>query len=247
VVRQELVARQLAEQITGHFGDRLLQGPPLRVLDAGCGQGTQALRLARAGHLVTGLDPDPVMLGAAQRALCVEPPQVQTKVTLLTGQGGDCGRWFGPGSFDVVLCHGMLMFLPEPGPVLASLARVLAPGGMLSVIAANGGALAMRAGGAGDWAGALEAFDSEYYVSHHGVHARADRLEPLTRTFAELSVPVRGWYGVQVLTGQAPEDAPVPADPAQLELLLDAEERAGRTDPYRTVASLLHLVGTRRA
>ena len=247
MVRQELVARQLAEQITEHFGDRLSQGAPLRVLDAGCGQGTQALRLARAGHLVTGLDPDPVMLGAAQRALCGEPPQVQTKVTLLTGQGGDCGRWFGPGSFDVVLCHGMLMFLPEPGPVLASLARVLAPGGMLSVIAGNGDALAMRAGCAGDWGGALAAFDGEYHVNHHGVHTRADRLEPLTRTFAELSVPVRRWYGVRVFTEQAPEGAPAPTDPGQLAQLLDAEERAGRTDPYRTVASLLHLVGTRRA
>ncbi|WP_225446854.1 bifunctional 2-polyprenyl-6-hydroxyphenol methylase/3-demethylubiquinol 3-O-methyltransferase UbiG [Streptacidiphilus sp. PB12-B1b] len=241
------MARQLAEQITGHFGDRLSAGDPLRVLDAGCGQGTQALRLARAGHHVTGLDPDPMMLGEAQRALCVEPPQVQTKVTLLTGQGGDCGRWFGPGSFDVVLCHGMLMFLPEPGPVLASLARMLAPGGMLSVIAANGDALAMRPGCAGDWAGALEAFGGDTYVSHHGVPTRADRLEPLTRTLAELSVPLRGWYGVRVFTDQAPEGTPAPSDPAQLARLLDAEEQAGRTDPYRTVAALLHLVGTRRS
>lgn len=57
-VRQELVSRQLAEQLAGRTGQR--------VLDIGCGQGTQALRLARAGHYVTGIDSDPVALGVAQ-------------------------------------------------------------------------------------------------------------------------------------------------------------------------------------
>ncbi|QMU68490.1 methyltransferase domain-containing protein [Streptacidiphilus sp. P02-A3a] len=245
MVRQELVSRQLAEQITEHFADQLADGQPLRVLDAGCGPGTQALRLARAGHLVTGMDPDPAMLGAAQHTLSGEPSLVQDKVTLLTGQGGDCGRWFGPGSFDIVLCHGMLMYLPEPGPLLASLARVLAPGGMLSVLAVNGDALAMRAGRAGDWSAAVSAFGDAYFVSPQGTYCRGDRREPLIRTLAELSVPLRGWYGVRVFTDQVPEGTPAPSDPRELAALLEAEERAGRTDPYRSVASLLHLVGTR--
>ena len=240
------MARQLAEQVAEHFAERLLDGPPLRVLDAGCGQGTQAVRLARAGHLVTGLDPDPVMLGAAQNALAGEAHQVRSRVKLLTGEGGDCGRWFGPGSFDVVLCHGVLMYLPEADPMLASLARVLAPGGMLSVLVRNGDALAMRAGCAGDWAGAMEAFGGARYVNRLGIPTRADRLEPLTRTLAELSVPLRRWYGVRVFTDQAPDGARVPGDPQELARLLDAEEQAGRTDPYRSVAELLHLVGTRR-
>jgi hypothetical protein len=33
--------------------------------------------------------------------------------------------------------------------------------------------------------------------------------------------------------------------PEDLEPLLAAEERAGRTDPYRSVAALLHLCGVR--
>ena len=47
VVRQELVARQLARE---------LPPAPVRLIDLGCGQGTQALRLARAGYDVTGVD-----------------------------------------------------------------------------------------------------------------------------------------------------------------------------------------------
>jgi 2-polyprenyl-3-methyl-5-hydroxy-6-metoxy-1,4-benzoquinol methylase len=52
MLRQEIVARQLGELIA----ERPVPGQ-LRVLDVGCGQGTQALRLADAGHEVTGLDP----------------------------------------------------------------------------------------------------------------------------------------------------------------------------------------------
>jgi SAM-dependent methyltransferase len=240
------VARQLAEQVTEHFGAAgRLYGPPLRVLDVGCGEGTQAVRLARAGHLVTGLDPNPVSLGAAQAALSAEPPDVRQRVNLLTGEGGDCGRWFRPGTFDVVLCHGVLMYMPEAEPMLASLARVLAPGGMLSVVVRNGDALAMRPGCGGDWTGAAEAFGSDHYTNRLGVATRADRLEPMTRTLAEIAVPLRRWYGVRVFTDQAPDHEPPPADGRQLMQLLDAEEQAGRTDPYRAVAALLHLVGTR--
>ncbi|GAA0657140.1 methyltransferase domain-containing protein [Kitasatospora atroaurantiaca] len=236
LVRQELVTRQLTEQLDGLTG--------LRVLDVGCGQGTQALRLARAGHVVTGLDPDPVTLGAAQAALAAEPPEVRQRVRLLGGDGHQCGRWFGPRSFDVVLCHGVLMYLPDPDPMLASLARMLAPGGLLSLLVRNADALAMRPGLTGDWRTALHAFDSSRYTNRLGLPARADRLTDLATTLSEVSVPLRDWYGVRVFTDNAPEDA-APVDGRQLAQLLDAEERAGREDPYRQVAALLHVVGVK--
>ncbi|MEZ0066595.1 SAM-dependent methyltransferase [Streptacidiphilus sp. MAP12-20] len=240
VVRQELVARQLGEQLSAQFG----VDARLRVLDAGCGQGTQLVRLARAGHQVTGLDPDPDTLAAAQQALALEPPEVRSRVQLLRGDGGDCGRWFGPASFDVVLCHGVLMYLPEPEPLLAALARILAPGGLLSVLVRNGDALALRPGLAGDWQGAVAAFSGDAYTNRLGLPTRADRRADLARTLSELDVPVRAWFGVRVFTDQAADDAPIPPEP-ELALLLDAEDRAGRTDPYRRVAALLHLVGAR--
>jgi hypothetical protein len=50
---------------------------------------------------------------------------------------------------------------------------------------------------------------------------------------------------VRVFTDTASDMARVPQDPHELALLLDAEERAGRTDPYRGVAALTHLCGVR--
>ncbi|MFD6419243.1 class I SAM-dependent methyltransferase [Streptomyces sp. NPDC060194] len=235
-----MVARQLDEQIAARFA----VGRRLRVLDVGTGQGTQALRLARAGHRVTGLEADSAMLAAAREALAAEPEGIRERVRLVHGDGRDTGVHFLPGAFDVVLCHGVLMYVEEPGPMLAGLARVLAPGGLLSLLVRNGDALALRPGLGGDWAGALAAFDTPAYTNRLGLPGRADRLGVLTRSLAGISAPVQAWYGVRVFSDLAPDGAAVPGG-SELEVLLAAEERAGRTDPYRGVAALLHLFGAR--
>ncbi|MEU6193259.1 methyltransferase domain-containing protein [Streptomyces sp. NPDC047061] len=232
------MARQLDEQISGRFA----VGQRLRVLDVGMGQGTQALRLARAGHQVTGVEREPAMVAAAREALAAEPVGIRERVRIVEGDGRDTGVHFLPGSFDVVLCHGVLMYVEEPDALLAGLARMLAPGGLLSLLVRNADALAMRPGLSGDWAGALGAFDTVSYRNRLGLHVRADRLATLTGALAGIGAPLQSWYGVRVFTDTAADDAGPPAD---LGTLLAAEEQAGRTDPYRSVAALLHLCGVR--
>ncbi|BBC37119.1 Methyltransferase [Streptomyces graminofaciens] len=217
-------------------------GQRLRVLDVGMGQGTQALHLARAGHQVTGIEREPKLIAVAREKLAAEPEGIRGRVRIVEGDGRDTGVHFLPGSFDVVLCHGVLMYVEEPDALLAGLARMLAPGGLLSLLVRNGDALAMRPGLAGDWAGTLGAFDTTAYRNRLGLDVRADRLGALTATLAGIGAPLHAWYGVRVFTDLASDDAAVPAD---LEALLAAEERAGRTDPYRQVAALLHLCGVR--
>lgn len=225
------MARQLDEQIAARFP----VGQRLRVLDVGMGQGTQALRLARAGHKVTGVEQDPKMLVAAREALAGEPEGIRGRVRLVESDGRDTGVHFLPGSFDVVLCHGVLMHTEDPDALLAGLARMLAPGGLLSLLVRNGDALAMRPGLAGDWATALASF-------HTTADVRTDRLDALPSALAGIGAPLHAWYGVRIFTDLATDDAPLPED---VDALLAAEEQAGRTDPYRGVAALLHLCGVR--
>ncbi|AYN41734.1 methyltransferase domain-containing protein [Streptomyces dangxiongensis] len=244
------MSRQLDEQIAGRFP----VGRRLRVLDVGMGRGAQALRLARLGHQVTGVEQDAALLGAAQETLGREPEGIRERVRLVQSDGRDTGVHFLPGSFDVVLCHGVLMYVTEPDPLVAGLARMLAPGGLLSLLVRNGDALAMRAGLCGDWAGALAAFDTTAHLPRartdwdtgapvrFGPDVRADRLATLTATLDGIAAPLHAWYGVRVFTDAVADGAVVPED---LRALLAAEERAGRTDPYRSVAALLHLCGVR--
>lgn len=202
------------------------------------GQGTQALRLARAGHAVTGIEREARLIAVAREALAAEPEGIRGRVRIIEGDGRDTGVHFLPGSFDVVLCHGVLMYVEEPDALLAGLARMLAPGGLLSLLVRNGDALAMRAGLAGDWAGALASFDTTAYRNRLGLDVRADRLATLTDALAGIGAPLHAWYGVRVFTDLAADDAVVPDGQGDLEVLLAAEERAGRTDPY---LSLIHI------
>ncbi|MFJ6698749.1 class I SAM-dependent methyltransferase [Streptomyces sp. NPDC091272] len=218
-------------------------GQRLRILDVGMGRGTRALRLARAGHQVTGLEADAVLLATAREALAVEPAGIRERVRLMQGDGRETGVHFLPGSFDVVLCHGVLMHVAEPDPLVAGLARMLAPGGMLSLLVRNADALAMRPALAGDWATALDALDPAACTDPWGVPVRADRLEALTATLAGIAAPLHAWYGVGVFTDHVPNGAPPAGE--ELARLLALEDRAGRTEPYRRVAALLHLCGVR--
>jgi hypothetical protein len=104
----------------------------------------------------------------------------------------------------------------------------------------------MRPGLLGHWPTAQRAFDDMAYGNRIGLTARADRLADLTGSLAERGLSVDAWYGVRVFTDTAAQDAQLPGED-ELRVLLDCEERAGSTDPYRGVAALVHVVARQSA
>lgn len=231
VVRQEVLRSQLA-------GLSQLDRPPARVLDVGCGQGTQALHLARAGHAVTGIDPSTELLAAFDAALAAEPAEVAARVRLIHGAGQQAAGLV-TGAFDVVLCHGVLMYLDDITPMLTALSQVAEANGAISLLVRNGLAISMRDGLRGDWPAALAAFDSKDYVNRLGLRARAHAPADIDEVLGPLGWQRQQWFGVRVFTDHRDEPAP---EAAELDGLLAAEREAGGRDPYRSVAALLHLV-----
>jgi S-adenosylmethionine-dependent methyltransferase len=229
VVRQEVLAAQLRD----------LAPQPLRVLDVGCGQGTQALALARAGHAVTGVDPSAELLGRFAGALEREDPAVRARVRLVEGTG-EAAPLGGP--YDLVLCHGVLMYLDDPAPLLAALTAAAGPQARLSLLVRNGLAMAMRGGLLGDWAAATAAFGTRRYVNRLGLPALAHTPDDCDALVVPLGWRPEQWFGVRVFTDHRDEPAPPAADMVGL---LAAERAAGAREPYRRVAALLHLVYAR--
>jgi 2-polyprenyl-3-methyl-5-hydroxy-6-metoxy-1,4-benzoquinol methylase len=242
VVRQELVSRQL---------DRHLPSGPLRVLDVGAGQGTQALRLAARGHAVTAVEPDARMRDAFERAAAALPPEQRARVTLLATDLSGLASVTNPTAYDVVLCHGVLMYLPDSTTAVAALAARVAPGGVLSVVARNGDAMAWRPASRHDWLAALAMLDEVQqaaaegrdarYRNEIGIDARADSLASLESACTAAGLAVEAWYGIRVASDDVAVDTPMPGEPER-SALLEVEDRLGAIDPYRRLGTLLHLL-----
>ena len=227
MVRQELIGRQLDDHVRDGVS----------VLDVGCGQGTQAIRLARRRCAVVGVDPSQDLLDRfASDALTAG-----LNVDVRLGRLNDLAAVLGDRRFDVVCAHGLLMYLDDPDSALAVLAERLEPGGILSVTFRNGAALAFRPGMRGQWQAAVEAFDACAYVNELGVDARAERLEDIAGYLTKYELTIDTWYGVRVFTDPVSADAPV-VDAEDFEHLIRAEQMAGSRDPYRQLALQIHLI-----
>jgi SAM-dependent methyltransferase len=101
-----------------------LAPPGARVLDAGCGTGRVAIRLAALGYVCVGVDSDASMLAEA-RVACAD-------VTWLLCDLLDLDDQLGP--FDLVVAAGNVIPLVAPGSeagVIARLAARLPPAGRL--------------------------------------------------------------------------------------------------------------------
>jgi len=95
--------------------------PPGPVLDAACGTGRHAAYLAGAGREVTGVDASEAMLDRARARLPEADLRVGELSTLPVADE----------TFAGAVCALALSHLPEIGPAIAELARVLRPGGRL--------------------------------------------------------------------------------------------------------------------
>jgi SAM-dependent methyltransferase len=100
----------------------IFDAAPLGVaLDAACGTGRHAARLAARGHRVIGVDSSPDMLARAQARV----PGGDFRL-------GDLRRLPVPDdAVDVVVCALALTHIPALPPVMSEFARVLRPGGHL--------------------------------------------------------------------------------------------------------------------
>jgi ubiquinone/menaquinone biosynthesis C-methylase UbiE len=232
-VRHDLMSRQLQHHLRFENG---------RILDVGGGAGHQSLPLARAGHEVTILDPSVSMLARAEAALASEDGSTRRRVRLKEGRGEDAERILAGQSYDAVLCHGVLMYLQDPTPLLRVLVAMTGRDGVISILFKNAAALALRPALQQSYERAIQSFGTDRDVGGLGVVTRGDRVEDLSQRLENMGATTEAWYGIRVLTDHL-FDAPVGDDYRNV---LEAESLASRNDPYRSVGRLIHLVARRR-
>lgn len=94
-----------------------------RVLDVGCGAGTDLVRFARGGALVSGVDLSGSAIALARQNFA----QHGLDADLREADGERLP--FGDGTFDLVFAHGVVQYTPDPAALVRECRRVLRPGG----------------------------------------------------------------------------------------------------------------------
>ncbi len=218
-----------------------LPPPPASVLDVGGGAAHQSLPLARLGYEVTVLDPSAAMLDKAAARLAAEPDDVRAGVRLVHAPGERAAEATGGRLFDAVLCHGVLMYVDDPQPLVGQLCRCVAPGGLVSIMALNAQALAVRPAVEGRWADALAAFDAGSETGVLGTATRGDTVDDVSALLRANGIEPVAWYGVWLFT----DWADVPIEGTDVEAVAAVELEASRRDPYRGLSRVFHLVSRR--
>jgi ubiquinone/menaquinone biosynthesis C-methylase UbiE len=134
------------------------------VLDAGCGTGRYALRLAQAGARVCGLDGCEEMLAVARRKAAEAGLEIDLRL-------GDVTHLPYPDAcFDIAICALTLCHVADIRGAVAELARVLRPGGRLVVSDFHPFCLLIG------WRTVFRRQEASYYIENH-LHLLQDHVK----------------------------------------------------------------------
>ncbi|SFC05058.1 Methyltransferase domain-containing protein [Nocardioides terrae] len=212
----------------------ILDAPPLDVLDIGGGTGGFAVRVAQLGHRVTVVDPSPDALAALARRARELDVEVE-------GRQGDLGALgVEQGAVDLVLCHGVLEVVDDPAEAIATLGRVLRPGGRLSLLVGQRNASVVARAMAGHFAQALALLDD---TSPSGRAGRRFTVAEATDLLADAAFRVDSVHGVRVFADLVPGSL-LDLEPGAPAALAELEHAVAQRPDFLPLAAQLHLMAT---
>jgi 2-polyprenyl-3-methyl-5-hydroxy-6-metoxy-1,4-benzoquinol methylase len=231
----DAVAARLADGLAG-----------ARVVDIGGGTGGFAVPLAEQGHAVTVVDPSPDALAALDRR--ADEAGVADLVTGVQGDLADLGALVidgtEPGLADVVLCHGVLEVVPDPAAALRTIADILRPGGLLSLLVAQRHAAVVARAMAGHFQQALALLDETHYRSGAVGRARRYTADEVADLLVGAGFTVDAVHAVRVFADLVPGSL-LDLEPGATAALVELEQAvAGRTE-YLPLATQVHVLATR--
>ncbi|WP_392565749.1 tRNA uridine 5-oxyacetic acid(34) methyltransferase CmoM [Utexia brackfieldae] len=209
-------------------------GKPLKILDAGGGQGQFACYLASLGHQVTLCDISAEMLQIADENAKIN----RVNLNLIQCQVQSLDDYLLPGtSFDLILFHAVLEWVSEPIAVLTMLKQYLTAEGALSLMFYNYHALLFRTVTLGNFG----------YVNAGMAKRKKKTLSPdyprkpeeVYQWLADLDFRIMGKTGIRVfhdfmVNKQKQQDA--------FEELLTLERTYCRQEPYIQYGRYIHVM-----
>ena len=227
---------QLRQAILWQDLDALLakMGPqPLRILDAGGGEGQTAIKMAERGHHVTLCDLSAEMIERATQA--ASEKGVSHNMHFVQCAVQDVAEHL-ESPVDLILFHAVLEWVAEPQDVLKTLWSVLRPGGALSLMFYNANGLLMRNMVVGN-------FD---YVALGMPKKKRRTLSPnyprdpqlVYGWLEEMGWHINGKTGVRVFHDYLRDKQ---MQKNSFDILLELETRYCRQEPYISLGRYIHV------
>ncbi len=237
-IRQEVTWQNLVAHLPA-IGDA--EQPP-RVLEAGGGSGELALELVRRGYRVWWLDYAPAMLDQTRQAARDLPGEHRARLTLCLMDVEEAGQAFAAHWFDVVTCHTLIEYVPEPRNTLHTLANLLREGGLLSVSFVNRDAEVLRqVWSRGDPAGALARLEEAgFCASLFDIPGLAYTAEQVSHWLAEVGLTVTATRGLRIFSDYVEHTRL--DDPDFFDALLRLELAVTTRSPFKLLARYLQLL-----
>jgi SAM-dependent methyltransferase len=231
---QELLATQEA-----------ILGRTLRVIDLGGGTGGLAVPIAGLGHDVVVVDPSPDALASLSRRSAEQG--VAERITAVQGDAESLADLTRDEPVDLVCCHGTLEVVDDPATTIAALAGALAPGGHLSIVAAQRLAAVLARALAGQFTQAHAALTSPdgRWGSADPLPRRFDAAH-LTDLVTAAGLEVSDVHGVRLFSDLVP--GALLDSEADRTALLELEQAASRHPDFGVLGQLgaaVHVLARR--
>ena len=210
-----------------------------RIVDIGGGTGGFAVPLAELGHTVQVIDPSPDALASLDRR--ARERGVSDRVG---GQQGDLADLADlVDEADLVLCHGVLEVVDDPAAALAAIARVLRPGGHLSLLVAQRHAAVVAKAMAGHFQAARELLDAGDPPSGRGARAGGHRFtrDELVDLLAGAGLQTGVVHAVRVFSDLVPGSL-LDLEPGAAAALVELERAVASRPEYLPLAAQLHAL-----
>jgi S-adenosylmethionine-dependent methyltransferase len=209
------------------------------VIDIGGGTGGFAVRVAELGHRVTVIDPSPDALATLGRR--ADESGVADLVTARQGDLDSLPQLVDPDSVDVVLCHGVLEIVDDPTAALGTLAGVLRPGGVLSLLVAQRHAAVVARAMAGHFNQAKLLLDDPAAVGS----ARRYTPVEVAALLEESGFDITAMHAIRVFVDHVPSSL-VDLEPGAAAALVELERAVADRPEYLPLGTQLHVLATRR-
>lgn len=227
--------------IQANLSKHLPQERPLRVLDAGGGNGFDTFFLAEQGHIVDLVDYSQEMLEQAARR--VAEVGLEQRIHVHEADLTALPNLFGGIQFDVVLCHHVIQYVEDARSLLESLVGLLKPGGILSLVTINRYSIPYHAAFLRrDLAGALVLVDARTVRTYiFDAEMTAYSAEEISALLVRLECAVEGDYGIRCMCDYWGNNE-LKSDPMVFEQIEQLEFALTNRFPYKLLARNLQVI-----